>query len=175
MHQPFNWSLREIDHQLVGKAAADSKWKCEVKRSTVASKVTAVWIPCAALLAGALGVVGVYNLHGIFGSNYRNTNAPTDQIVSVNKKDVIYELFGPERSSGMISYLDEHAQPHKSSFTSLPWSLTITTTATSVIADIFAQGDAQPLGCRITINGVVRDEQSSDGVDAATFCLVKSA
>jgi hypothetical protein len=38
-----------------------------------------------------------------------------------------------------------------------------------------AQGDSSAIGCRITVNGEVKDENSSEGVNAQTFCLVKSA
>jgi hypothetical protein len=38
-----------------------------------------------------------------------------------------------------------------------------------------AQGDSDQIGCRITVDGVVRDEKSRDGHNAPTFCLVKSA
>jgi hypothetical protein len=38
-----------------------------------------------------------------------------------------------------------------------------------------AQSDAEQIGCRITVDGVVREQQSADGVNAQTFCLVKSA
>jgi molybdopterin synthase catalytic subunit len=31
------------------------------------------------------------------------------------------------------------------------------------------------IGCRVTVNGTVREEQSADGVNAQTYCLVKSA
>jgi hypothetical protein len=31
------------------------------------------------------------------------------------------------------------------------------------------------ISCRITVDGVVKDERTSDGVNAQTFCLVKSA
>jgi len=37
------------------------------------------------------------------------------------------------------------------------------------------QGDSDQIGCRITVDGTVRDEKSTDGVNAQTFCLVKSA
>jgi hypothetical protein len=37
------------------------------------------------------------------------------------------------------------------------------------------QGDSDHIGCRITVDGTVRDEKSTDGVNAQTFCLVKSA
>jgi Mycobacterium membrane protein len=38
-----------------------------------------------------------------------------------------------------------------------------------------AQGDSDNIGCRIVVNDEVKDETSSDGVNAQTFCLVKSA
>jgi hypothetical protein len=38
-----------------------------------------------------------------------------------------------------------------------------------------AQADSDQIGCRITVDGTVREEKSSDGVNAQTFCLVKSA
>jgi hypothetical protein len=42
-------------------------------------------------------------------------------------------------------------------------------------ANIMAQGDSHEIGCRITVDGVVRDEQSRNGHNAQTFCLVLSA
>jgi hypothetical protein len=37
------------------------------------------------------------------------------------------------------------------------------------------QGDSDQIRCRVTVDGVVREEQSADGRNAQTFCLVKSA
>jgi Mycobacterium membrane protein len=37
-----------------------------------------------------------------------------------------------------------------------------------------AQGDSDSLGCRITIDGVVKDERSVNTVNAYTFRLDKS-
>ena len=31
------------------------------------------------------------------------------------------------------------------------------------------------ISCRITVDGVLKDERTSDGVNAQTLCLVKSA
>jgi hypothetical protein len=44
-----------------------------------------------------------------------------------------------------------------------------------VFANVMAQGDSDALGCRITVNGDLRDEQQGDGHSAATFCVVKAA
>ncbi len=75
----------------------------------------------------------------------------------------------------MISYVDEHAQSQEARFSTLPWTVTLTTTLPSVFANIIAQGDSPELGCRITVNGDVRDQQSVNGTDATAFCLVKAA
>jgi hypothetical protein len=41
--------------------------------------------------------------------------------------------------------------------------------------NIVAQGHSDTIGCRITVDGVVKDDRISNGVNAQTFCLVKSA
>ncbi len=76
---------------------------------------------------------------------------------------------------GSISYLDENAQPQRADFTSLPWSFQVTTTLPSMFANLVAQGDSNSIRCRITVNGEVREDQSSTGHDAQAFCLVKAA
>jgi hypothetical protein len=88
---------------------------------------------------------------------------------------VTYEIFGPEGAVATINYLDLNAQPQEVKDTALPWSITLTTTATASNANIVAQGDGDTIGCRIIVDGKVKDEKSSDGVNAETFCLVKSA
>jgi hypothetical protein len=57
----------------------------------------------------------------------------------------------------------------------LPWSLTLSTTAPSVLPNIVAQGDGSSVSCRITVDDEVKDEKTTDGVNAQTFCLVKNA
>src|ERR1700738_1699132 len=54
-------------------------------------------------------------------------------------------------------------------------SLTLTTTAPAASPNIIAQSDGDAIPCRVTVDGVVKDERTSDGVNAQTFCLVKSA
>jgi Mycobacterium membrane protein len=44
-----------------------------------------------------------------------------------------------------------------------------------VSPNIIAQSDGGRISCRITVDGVLKDERTSDGVNAQTFCLVKSA
>jgi hypothetical protein len=57
----------------------------------------------------------------------------------------------------------------------LPWSVTLSTTLPTVSANLMAQGDSDEIGCRVTVNGVVREEKSANGINAQTYCLVKSA
>jgi regulator of RNase E activity RraA len=44
-----------------------------------------------------------------------------------------------------------------------------------VFANVVAQGDSDTIGCRIVVNGVVRDQQSVAGLNAQVFCLDKAA
>jgi hypothetical protein len=88
---------------------------------------------------------------------------------------VAYEIYGPSGTTGSVSYLDKNAQPAQANFTNLPWTFTISTTVPAVIANVVAQGNSDNLGCRITVNGVVKDEQFSAGHHAQTSCLVKAA
>jgi hypothetical protein len=88
---------------------------------------------------------------------------------------VIYEIFGPNGGVANINYLDLNATPQRVDGASLPWSLRLSTTDPAVSPNIVAQGDSDTIGCRITVDGVVKDERISNGVNAQTFCLVKSA
>jgi hypothetical protein len=135
------------------------------------------WVPLVVVVAVVIGGVAIDRLHGMFGSR-QNTFAgggSSERIGSINPKHVAYEVFGPPGTSGMISYLDERAQPREARFATLPWSVALTTTLSSVIANIMVQGNSQSLGCRIIVDGDVRDEQVSDAYNASTFCLVKAA
>jgi hypothetical protein len=87
---------------------------------------------------------------------------------------VKYEIFG-SGSVATINYLDLDAQPQKALNAPLPWELTLTTTAPAASPNIIAQSDGGTISCRITVDGVVKDERTTNGVNAQTFCLVKSA
>jgi hypothetical protein len=125
----------------------------------------------------AISGVAMYRMHGIFGSN-QNPGASggvTDRIVSFNPKRVLYEVYGPSETVGSISYLDENANPLRADFSTLPWSIQVSTTLPSMFANLVAQGNSNTIGCRITVNGELREEQSANGHDAQAFCLVKAA
>ncbi|MCV7443189.1 transport acessory protein MmpS [Mycobacterium paraense] len=135
------------------------------------------WVPLAVVVAVALGAVAVDRLRGVFGSDaiFTATGSSAEPLEPSHVKQVTYEIYGPSDTAGTVSYLDRKAQPEQASFTSLPWTFTITTTVPAVIASVVAQGNSDSIGCRITVNGELKDERSTAGRHAQTSCLVKAA
>ncbi|WP_434548006.1 MmpS family transport accessory protein [Mycobacterium intracellulare] len=134
------------------------------------------WMVIVSVLVVALAGFGIYRLHGIFGS-HDNTTANSGlaaEIVPFNPKQVVLEVFGAPGAVATINYLDVNAQPQQVKDAPLPWSFTITTTEPAVIGNVVAQGNGDTLGCRITVNGEVKDQRTVHKVDAYTFCLDKS-
>ncbi|WP_083212441.1 MmpS family transport accessory protein [Mycobacterium parascrofulaceum] len=134
------------------------------------------WIPLVLVVVLALSALIVSRLHKIFGSQDLNANAGKGiEIVQFNPKVVVYDITGPPGATANINYWDENANTHQVNAAPLPWSTTISTTLPSVSANIMAQSDSSEIGCKITVDGVVREQHSSNGHNAQTFCLVKSA
>ena len=129
-----------------------------------------------AVLVVALTTFAIYRLHGIFGShsNVSGNSGLSNEIVPFNPKQVVLEVFGAPGAVATINYLDVNAQPQQVKNAPLPWSYTITTTQPAVVGNVVAQGTGGTLGCRITVNGEVKDERTVNQVDAYTFCLDKS-
>ncbi|MBS4728395.1 transport acessory protein MmpS [Mycobacterium sp. SM1] len=134
-----------------------------------------MWIPLVIAAVVTVGGFAAYRLHGIFGSHRLSAAGQVEAIVPINVKRVTYEVFGPAGTAGYITYLDENAQPHGANFTSLPWSHTLTTTLPGVFAAVVAQGDSETIGCRIVVDGRLKDEESTTILNAQTFCLDKAA
>lgn len=134
------------------------------------------WILLVAVLVAALTCFAIYRLHGIFGSHYSTSanSGLANDIVPFNPKQVVLEVFGAPGAVATINYLDVHAQPQEVKNAALPWKYTITTTEPAVIGNVVAQGNGDVLGCRITVNGEVKDERTVNKVDAYTYCLDKS-
>jgi Mycobacterium membrane protein len=143
----------------------------------VSSLVRRWWIVLVAVAVVAIAGFSVYRLHGIFGSdnNVSAAGGISNEIVPFNPKHVLLEVFGPPGTVATINYLDVNAAPQRVDNTTLPWSHTITTTEPAVFANLVAQGDSDSIGCRITVNGVVKDERFVNKLDAYTFCLDKSS
>jgi hypothetical protein len=119
----------------------------------------------------------VSRLHGIFGSEKRVSYADTrtDEAKPFNPKHLKYEVFGPPGTVANISYFDVNADPQHVDGVRLPWSMDIATTLPAIVGNIVAQGDSDGIGCRILVDGVVKAEKITHGVNAFTFCLLKAA
>lgn len=135
------------------------------------------WIPIVAVLVVALVAFSVDRLHGIFGSNNEISRAGSEALENTgyNPKHVLFEVYGTPGSVATINYLDIHAQPQRVADVTLPWSVNLTTDDPTMYADLRAQGDGDTIGCRITVNGIVKDERSSDNVNGYIACLDKTA
>jgi MmpS family membrane protein len=117
----------------------------------------------------------VSRLHRMFASEDLNANAGAGiEIVQFNPKVLVYDVYGPPGTTAQISYFDPDANVHLIN-APLPWSITLSTTLPAVSASLMARSDGNEIGCKVTVNGTVREQQSADGVNAQTFCLVKSA
>lgn len=147
------------------------------KKVGVLGALRRVWILLVILLVVGIAVFGVDRLRQVFGKT--ETTRPGAGLVNdpepFNPKTVTYEIFGEPGATATINYLDLDAQPQEARDVTLPWSLTLTTTAPAASANIVAQGNGDTISCRITVNGVVEDEKTNNGLNAQTFCLVKSA
>ena len=138
--------------------------------------VARFWIPFVMVVVVVIAAFPVAQLHGAFGSDmYKPDNNNADAIIQFNPKHVLLEVFGAPGAVADISYLDEQAQPQRLDGVGLPWSFEIVTTLTAVLANVIAQGNSDSIGCRITVNGLVRDQESEHRYHAQTSCLVKSA
>ncbi|OBE92781.1 hypothetical protein A5776_04430 [Mycolicibacterium elephantis] len=135
-----------------------------------------VWIPLVIILV--IGVAGftVQRIRTFFGAEGIITTPKVfaDDPEPFDPKVVTYEIFGTGTYAD-INYLDLDAKPIRVDGASLPWTLTLQTTAPSAAPNIVAQGDGQSISCRITVDDEVKDERTSTGVNAQTFCYVKSA
>ena len=134
-----------------------------------------VWLPLVAVIALGVGGVAMFKVHQF---------SEPPPVITVNQpaappefsiKRLTYELFGSVGEGGMLVWVDINGHPHRVDLTTLPWSHTEATTLTVVSGSISAQVHGGQVGCRILVNGVVRDEQSDTHQDAHVFCLVKSA
>lgn len=134
------------------------------------------WLPLLIVAVVVVGGFAVARVKTFFGAN--DTGVLTSPRLEDSKpfkpKVVKYEIFG-SASQANVNYLDLSADPKRIDNAALPWTLVLSTTAPSVFPNLSAQSSGDYLGCRITIDNEVKDENVTTGVHALTFCLVKSA
>ncbi len=135
------------------------------------------WVVLVVIVALIVAVAVVSRLRTFFDSDkpYIGAALPADPIEPTNIKRVTYEIVGPPNATGRVSYLDVNGKTIEAGFTSLPWSVTVSTTDPGVLANVVAQGDTAALGCRILVDGKLTVEEFAEGRDAQAFCLDKAA
>jgi hypothetical protein len=148
-----------------------------VKRISIGGFVRRRWMVLVAVFVVAVTAFAVYRLNGIFGTNNTVSRPSADSLENsdYNPKRVLFEVFGSPGSTATINFLDKDAQPQRVDNVPLPWSHPLTTTDPTLFADLRAQGDGSTIGCRITVNGIVKDERSTNNVNGYIACLDKSA
>lgn len=135
-----------------------------------------VWIPLVIVIVVAIAGFTVQRIRTFFGAEGIITTPRVfaDDPEPFDPKVVKYEVFGSGTYAN-INYLDLDAKPQRLDGAALPWSLTLQTTAPSAAPNIVAQGDGSSVSCRITVDDEVKDERTATGVNALTYCFVKSA
>lgn len=135
------------------------------------------WIPLLLVVVIAAGAFAVARVRGIFGSHQLPTYAGSmsDDKRKSDPKHVVYQIFGPPGTVADINYLDDSGTPHQVNGVTLPWSVEIVTTAPAMAGNVLAQGNSDSIGCRITADGEVKMERTTNAVSAYVYCFVKSA
>ncbi len=132
-------------------------------------------MPLVAVIAVSIGGVCMWKVHQMSAPEPVTTVNGPQAPEQFTPKQLTYELFGSAGDGGMLDYVDIDGHPHRVDITALPWSHTETTMLTVVSGSVSAHVHGGHIGCRMLVNGVVRDEQSATHQDADVTCRVKSA
>ncbi|BAX91558.1 putative membrane protein, MmpS [Mycobacterium shigaense] len=133
------------------------------------------WVALVVAVAVVIGGVAVDRLSGVFPGPGLPKPDPRDATPPYAAKTAVYEILGPPGTTGVVNWMDAAAQPQKADFTTLPWSQTIVAEMPGIFAYVVAQGDSPSIGCRITVDGKLVDQQQANGHNAQVSCLDKSA
>lgn len=129
------------------------------------------------MLVLVVGGLAVWRIRNIFGSHQLPTYAGSMSEDS-NKSDpkiVRYEIFGDPGATADINYIDDEGDPNQIVGATLPWSIEVETNSPAMVGNVVAQGDSDFIGCRISADGVVKDERTARNVSAYVYCFTKSA
>jgi hypothetical protein len=136
-----------------------------------------LWAPAVIL---AVLVIAGYGVRTVRGMSEQISHPPVTStipatVVQINPKNVTYEAFGTLGSSGRVTYRDLDSRPVQITLTSLPWSLSQMTMSPSATLSLVMQVDGDAAGCRILVDGKVRDEHLVSHPSAAVACNVTAA
>jgi Mycobacterium membrane protein len=158
-------------------AVADTAFTGADGEKSLVQRLRGAWIPLLLVVVVGLGAYAVVRIRTSLGLHETSTQAGanSDNTKPFNPKHIVYEVTGAGGRAD-IDYLDENGQPHRVDDAPLPWSFTIVTTLPSMSANIVAQGDKRVagLGCRVVVDGKVRDDRHTNEYQPFIYCLVKS-
>jgi Mycobacterium membrane protein len=149
----------------------------QVKRRKSGRVLSKLWLP--AVVLAVIAIVG-YGVNSVRQLSEAITNPPAAAtipatVVPINPKNITYEVFGNLGRSGKVTYADLNSQPVELTLSSLPWSYSETTMASSASLSLVVQVEGDEAGCRILVDGQVRDEHSASHDSAAAACTVTAA
>ncbi|OBI19004.1 hypothetical protein A5712_20395 [Mycobacterium sp. E2327] len=136
-----------------------------------------LWRPLviiAVLAVVAYGVNTVRNNSEAISHPATTSSLPAT-VVQINPKNVTYEAFGALGEGGKVVYANLDSQPVEVRLTALPWSVSETTMSPSATLSLVMQVDGDSAGCRILVDGKVRDEHLVSHQSAAVACTVTAA
>ncbi|WP_280415683.1 MmpS family transport accessory protein [Nocardia carnea] len=80
-----------------------------------------------------------------------------------------YEVTG-DADATVLSYVDAKGQAQQILNAEVPWSLTFQAYSSVVLAHVSVITKGNEAGCRITVNGEVKDEKTATGQYSAARC-----
>ncbi|WP_280371201.1 MmpS family transport accessory protein [Nocardia wallacei] len=84
-------------------------------------------------------------------------------------KTVVYEIVSDDDLMS-VTYYDEQSDIKQETSSSAPWTRTVVNSSTVAIAGLGAQTNGTSVTCRVTVDGKVKDEQTSTGKYAVVNC-----
>jgi hypothetical protein len=137
----------------------------------------ALWLPVVIV---SVIVVAGYGVTKVRQSSQAVSHPPTTSsiphtVVQINPKNVTYEVFGDLGGGGKVAYANLDSEPVNVPLTSLPWSHSETTMSSAATLSLVSQVEGGSVGCRIIVDGEVRDEHMVSHESAAVACTVTAA
>lgn len=97
-------------------------------------------------------------------------------LADTGSHEVVYEIWAESAAQATtINYYEDGNKPESPANVPLPWKVTVHNSASDPIYALSAENsDLGALSCRITIDGVVRDEQTTRGMHSSVGCTAAS-
>ncbi|MGH3723422.1 MAG: MmpS family transport accessory protein [Mycobacterium sp.] len=128
-------------------------------------------------------VLAVLTVAAVFILKLRSSEIPDEAtgtvsrlpaLGSLSERTIQYEAIGPAGLPATVSYLDDDGH-NQNVNTVLPWQEALRTVEPSLVTSMVVQSNSAGVGCRITVNGKVRDEQVATATGGIASCKVQVA